>query len=186
MKPTEFSTFVLDLSCLFFFKSSLSISIKILSSEVTSKEWTESNQTIFVVFKKSSILWFDFCPVNHIILILTTNWFVEVVLLTNLDSFIYFNSIPVTSCPIKSQSLFNDFVEGSNNFFNGTFFIITMSIDNVNIVKLKSFQGSFQSFLHMLSAGGLSWVDIRVRISPDLGSNNQSLSFLSNCLEEFP
>lgn len=80
----------------------------------------------------------------------------EVVLLTNLDSFIYFNSIPVTSCPIKSQSLFNDFVEGSNNFFNGTFFIITMSIDNVNIVKLKSFQGSFQSFLHMLSAGGLS------------------------------
>lgn len=134
-------------------KSSLACSFKILSSQVATKEWTKSSQTKVLFLKEGSVLSLNFFSVDHVILILSSNWFVKIVFLTDLESFIDFVCIPVAGSPIECKTLFDDFMKSSNDFLNWACIVKTVGIDNVNIIKLESLEGSLNTFLNVLSAG---------------------------------
>lgn len=109
----------------------------------------------------------------------------KIVFFTDLQSFKYFISIPITCTPVKCESFFYNFMESSAYFLERARLIKAVSIDNINIIQLQSPERSFEALLDMFSIRVSSIVDTTIRGCPYFSSNNISFSWFINFLQNF-
>lgn len=67
---------------------------------------------------------------------MTDNRFMEIIFFTDFEGIEDLIGIPVACSPVESESIFNDFMEGSTCLFNGGVGVKPMGIEDVDIVKL--------------------------------------------------
>ena len=120
---------------------------------------------------------------DHVILILSTDGFMKIEFLTNLECFEDLINVPVTGSPIKSFSIFNDIMKSSASFLYWGALIIAMSINNVHVVHLESFKGALNCLSNMLPTGSSVRIDKRLRAYPNFRSNYKVFSLLPDFLE---
>lgn len=89
----------------------LRYTIKMLSCQEPTSQWTPSNQSIIILFEQLLIFELNVLSDQHIVLILATDWFVEVMSLTKSECIEYILCVPIACSPIECLALFNKFVE---------------------------------------------------------------------------
>jgi hypothetical protein len=92
--------------------------------------------SIIVFLKESSVFSFNFIPHNHIVLILSCNWLMQVQLFTNAKGFKDVFWSPIASPPIEGQPLLNDIVESTTDFLKWGLSIENVSKHNIDVIKL--------------------------------------------------
>ena len=115
-------------------KSPLPIWFKIFSSEVSSENCVVVYKAIFIVFEQCLILSFNLISHKHVVLVLSTNWQMEIVFLTDSEGFVHSICIPITCPPVKRESIFNYLMESSTDLFDRSIFIKAMGIYDINII----------------------------------------------------
>lgn len=107
-------------------------SIVVFAGEETSSEGAPSNQSKVVVGEKFFVFDFEVSSDKHVVLILASNGFVEVVFLTDGQGIEDHFSFPVASGPIVDQTFLNNFVIGSADLFERGVVVMKVSIEDIN------------------------------------------------------
>lgn len=92
--------------------------------------------SIIVLLKESSVFCFNFISHDHVVLVLSCNWLMQVQLFTNAKGFKDVFWSPIASSPIEGQPLLNDIVKSTTDFLKRGLSIKNMSKNNIDVIKL--------------------------------------------------
>mgnify|MGYP003683663973 CR=1 FL=1 len=115
-------------------------SLQVLSSQKASGQRRPAHGSIAVLLKESSEIAFHLFPDKHVVLILSRNWFMEVVLLADGKGFKNYGRMPVTGAPVKSLTVLYYFMKAPAYLLKRGITIEPMTKDNINVVHLQSFE----------------------------------------------
>jgi hypothetical protein len=160
-------------------------SVQVFSSKESSCKRTPSDQTIIVLLEEFLIVEFHFLSDEQIVLILSTDGFVQIVLFTEPEGIEDVLGIPVAGAPVKGLAVFYEFVKGAADLLEGCVLIVAMSEEHVDVVKLKPGEGLIDSLTNMFSVDVGGAVSFGVMAGPDFGGDDDILTRDVKVFEDF-
>lgn len=123
--------------------------------------------------------------IEHVILTLISDRFMQVKSLTHCQSFNDFLSIPVACGPVECWSFFNDLMESSTDLLHRGVVVIMMGIQDIDVVHLQSVQTFFDALPDMLAIGASRRVYLWLKGWVYLSCNNHMLARHFKLLQYF-
>jgi hypothetical protein len=157
----------------------------VFSGKESSRKRTPSDQTIMVLLEEFLIVEFHFLSDEQIVLILSTDGFVQIVLFTEPECVEDVLGIPIAGAPVKGLAVFDEFVEGAADLLKGSVLVVAMCEEHVDVVELKPGEGLVDSLTDMFSVDVGGAVSLGVMAGPDFGGDDDILTRDVKVFEDF-
>ncbi len=150
--------------------------VQMLSCEEASRQWTPGDQTIVILLEQFLVVEFHFLPDKQIVLILSTDGFMQVVLLAESECVEDILGVPVAGAPVKGLAVFDELVEGAADLFEGCVLVVAVGEEHVDVVELQTGEGLVDGLADVFSVDIGGAVRLGVVAGPDLGGDDDVLA----------
>ena len=143
----------------------------IFTRKQTRSQRTPNGGAVVVIFVKAGVFPFHAFAFEHVVLRLFDDRLVQVVAFRNFNGLRDLRRRPFGCAPVQGFAPFNDVVHSPDGFFNGRGCIGAVTVDQVHVIELQTFERAIDAFNETLTIQRVPFIDTIVQTPKEFCGN---------------